>query len=172
MEIAGGGAVRRERHIEHAGRGPAARTRRGFTLVELAVALGIFAVLMSLAVPAWNGYRERVKRDQAIRDITMMSSAIERYFQDARDYPPSLAEVGLGDPKDPWGNSYRYLNMNARGARGHARKDHSLVPINTDFDLYSMGPDGRSAPPLTAQMSRDDIVRGNNGKFVGPAADY
>jgi general secretion pathway protein G len=46
------------------------------------------------------------------------------------------------------------------------------VPINTDFDLYSMGPDGRSAPPLTASDSRDDIVRANNGRFVGIAADY
>jgi general secretion pathway protein G len=138
----------------------------------MAVALAILGVLMSLAVPAWNGYRERVKRDQAVRDIATMGSAIERYWHDARSYPPDLAAAGLGDPKDPWGNSYRYLNLDTPGARGHARKDHSLVPINTDFDLYSSGPDGRSAPPLAAQMSRDDIVRANNGRFIGPAADY
>jgi general secretion pathway protein G len=35
-----------------------------------------------------------------------------------------------------------------------------------------MGPDGRTAPPLTARYSRDDIVRANNGAFVGVAADY
>jgi len=46
------------------------------------------------------------------------------------------------------------------------------VPINTDFDLYSMGPDGRSAPPLTAKHSRDDIVRANDGAFIGLASDY
>lgn len=157
-------------------RPPAIRRPRrlpaGFTLVELAIGMLIFSVLMALAVPAWNGYRERVRRDQAIRDIAMISSAVERYWQDEKDYPGSLADAGLGTPTDPWGNAYRYLNMSARGARGHARKDHSLVPINTDFDLYSMGPDGRSAPPLTARMSRDDIVRANNGKFIGPAADY
>ena len=59
-----------------------------------------------------------------------------------------------------------------KSGHGHARKDHSLVPINTDFDLYSMGPDGRSSPPLTAKASRDDIVRANDGAFVGVAADY
>ena len=144
----------------------------GFTLVELAIGLLIIGVLMALAVPAWSGYRERVRRDQAARDIAMISSAIERYWQDAKAYPNNLADVGLGTPTDPWGRAYRYLNMSAPGARGQARKDHSLVPINTDFDLYSMGPDGRSAAPLTAQMSRDDIVRANNGKFIGPAADY
>ena len=58
------------------------------------------------------------------------------------------------------------------GSRGQARKDHDLVPINTDFDLYSQGPDGRSAPPLTAAMSRDDIVRANNGRYIGEAEGY
>ena len=53
--------------------------------------------------------------------------------------------------RDPWGNPYGYLNLGDKNANGHARKDHSLVPINTDFDLYSMGPDGRSSPPLTAK---------------------
>ncbi|MCG6963484.1 MAG: prepilin-type cleavage/methylation domain-containing protein, partial [Acidobacteria bacterium] len=37
---------------------------------------------------------------------------------------------------------------------------------------YSMGPDGKSQPPLTAKASRDDIVRAGNGSFVGVAIDY
>jgi general secretion pathway protein G len=55
---------------------------------------------------------------------------------------------------------------------GQARKDHNLVPINSSFDLFSMGPDGRSTGPLTAKASRDDIIRGSDGAFVGPAKDY
>jgi general secretion pathway protein G len=35
-----------------------------------------------------------------------------------------------------------------------------------------MGPDGASVGPLTASASRDDIVRANNGRFVGTAASY
>jgi general secretion pathway protein G len=46
------------------------------------------------------------------------------------------------------------------------------VPINSDFDLYSVGRDGQSAPALTAKVSQDDIVRANNGGFVGLASDY
>ena len=55
---------------------------------------------------------------------------------------------------------------------GQARKDHNLVPINSDFDLFSAGPDGKSTGPLTAKASRDDIIRGSDGAFVGRAADY
>lgn len=58
------------------------------------------------------------------------------------------------------------------GAIGQARKDRNLVPINSDFDLYSVGRDGQTAPALTAKVSQDDIVRANNGGFVGLASDY
>ena len=52
------------------------------------------------------------------------------------------------------------------------RKDRFLVPINTNFDLYSMGPDGKSVPPLTAQASQDDIIWASDGEYIGPAAQY
>jgi general secretion pathway protein G len=55
---------------------------------------------------------------------------------------------------------------------GQARKDHFLVPINSDYDLYSMGKDGDSVPPLGAQKSLDDVVRANDGGFVGLAANF
>ena len=154
--------------------GQAARLRRhiGLTVVELTVALLIAAVMVTLALPAYSNYRERVRIDQAKRDIAMMSAVISNYYNDAQAYPDSLSDVGFGSLLDPWGNPYGYLNLGDKKAHGHARKDHSLVPINTDFDLYSMGPDGKSSPPLTAKASRDDIVRANNGAFIGVAADY
>ncbi|MDH4073829.1 MAG: prepilin-type cleavage/methylation domain-containing protein, partial [Gammaproteobacteria bacterium] len=52
------------------------------------------------------------------------------------------------------------------------RKDGSLNPLNTDFDLYSAGADGESAGPLSATKSRDDIVRANNGAFIGLGENY
>ncbi len=63
-------------------------------------------------------------------------------------------------------------NGGGGGPPAHARKDRFLVPINTDFDLYSMGKDGESVPPLTAAKSRDDVVRAANGAFVGLASKF
>lgn len=74
--------------------------------------------------------------------------------------------------KDPWGNVYQYTNLGTVKGSGKARNNKSLVPINSDFDLYSMGKDGASASPLTAKASRDDIVRANNRRFVGLASEY
>ncbi len=147
-------------------------TRRGFTVVELLLVLVLLGVLVSIALPSYQNHRERVRTTQAKQDIAAMSAIIANHFHDARAYPDSLADVSLGGMRDPWGNPYGYLNLGVKKGHGHARKDHSLVPINTDFDLYSMGPDGRSAPPLTAKHSRDDIVRANDGAFIGVAAEY
>lgn len=157
----------------------AARYRRspmrrpgGFTLLELVLALGVVAVLATLAVNAWSGWRERVDVKRAVDDITAISAVVDQYFQDTQSYPASLDTIGRGGLRDPWGNAYGYLNLAATPGNGQARKDHSLVPLNSDYDLYSRGPDGRSAPPLTSSLSRDDIVRANNGRFVGPASKY
>lgn len=47
-----------------------------------------------------------------------------------------------------------------------------MNPLNSDFDLYSMGPDGKTATPLTAKASYDDIIRAVDGKFLGLASDF
>jgi len=90
------------------------------------------------------------------------------------ELPDSLNDLGLGDLKDPWGNPYEYLRIaggNLKG-KGKLRKDHSLVPVNTDYDLYSKGKDGKSSTPFTAKASQDDIVRANDGWFIGLVSDY
>lgn len=73
---------------------------------------------------------------------------------------------------DPWKRLYVYLPLNTPSAIGKARKDKNLVPINSDFDLYSVGPDGLTTPPITAPQSQDDVIRADNGAFVGVASDY
>lgn len=55
---------------------------------------------------------------------------------------------------------------------GSVRKDRFLAPINTDFDLYSMGPDGDSKSQLNAKASRDDIIRAANGAYFGVASGF
>jgi general secretion pathway protein G len=86
--------------------------------------------------------------------------------------PPDLAAVGLAGLRDPWGRPYAYLNFAGIMGVGPMRKDRNLVPINSDYDLYSLGEDGGSVPPLNARASRDDIIRGNDGNYVGLAENY
>lgn len=144
----------------------------GMTLVELMLAVAIVGVLGAIAVPSYQAYVDRVRVAQAVSDIRSIEARITRYEVETRSLPDSLNDLDAGGFTDPWGNPYQYLNLEDKKSRGKSRKDHSLVPINSDYDLYSMGRDGRSVPPLTGQPSRDDVVRGRNGQFVGRASDF
>lgn len=52
------------------------------------------------------------------------------------------------------------------------RRDKYLFPLNTDYDLFSIGPDGRSSVSLCNAMALDDVIRANDGGFFGVAASY
>lgn len=144
----------------------------GMSLIELMLALAILAVLMTIALPKYADYRERVRVAQAVIEIGELQSAIDHYVDDNRVPPDSLAQIGRAGKLDPWGQPYQYLNLADKGAKGAARKNRNLVPINSSYDLYSMGKDAASVAPLTAKVSRDDVVRANDGKFIGLARDY
>ena len=147
---------------------------RGFTLIELMLTVAIGAIVVMVAMPMYEGYVLRSKLTQVTADMTRIDTAIEAYRVANESLPASLAEVFSPVPTDAWGNEFVYLRLQpaTRGSRGAARKDHNLVPINSDYDLYSKGEDGRSVGPLTARHSRDDIVRANDGAYIGAVADY
>jgi general secretion pathway protein G len=84
-----------------------------------------------------------------------------------------LAEAGFAHFRDPYGNAYVYLRIQGGGpGKGGVRKDRKLNPINSDFDLYSIGKDGETKTQLDNKDSLDDIVRANDGGFVGLAANF
>jgi general secretion pathway protein G len=148
----------------------------GLTLIELLIAIAIIGTLAAIAIPTYIGYSQNAKVQSAITDIKTISLVIEKFKNDGdgMSVPASLAAVNYATYLDPWGNPYQYLNIQALGGHGcgHCRKDRFVVPINTDYDLYSMGKDGQSSPPLTAARSRDDIIRANDGAYIGPAQGY
>jgi general secretion pathway protein G len=144
----------------------------GFTLLELLLAVAIVAVITSIAVPSYSAYIDRGKVTQAEADIVQMEVAIAQYQSDHGSLPSALSSLSNVNLTDPWGNPYQYLDLGVKGAKGQARKDKSLVPINSDYDLYSMGKDGQSVAPLTAKVSQDDVVRGRDGTFVGLGANF
>ena len=145
--------------------------RAGFTLIELLLALVILGVLAAIALPSYNQYLYRAKVAQAVNDIAAMNLQLRNYLTENHVAAPDMSAIGAAGKLDPWGNAYLYANLAVVGIGG-ARKDKNLVPINTDFDLYSKGKDGVSKLPLTTKDARDDVILANDGKFIGLASDY
>jgi len=147
------------------------RTSKAFTLLEVLIAVAILGVVAAIAIPIYTQYKAKLNNAIAVKDIISIEVAIKSYEQANDDFPSSLTDVNMNLLLDPWGTPYEYLNLDGVPI-GQMRKDQALVPINSDYDLYSKGPDGLSVKPLTAAPSRDDIVRANNGGFIGLAEDY
>lgn len=150
----------------------AARRSLGVTLIELMLVIGLLGILAAIAIPAYDGYLTRANNSKAASDLRELSLRITRYELDNVGLPTSLADIDANDLLDPWGNPYRYLSFDGLQGLGAVRKDGRLNPINSDYDLYSMGPDGRTATSLRARQSQDDIVRASDGGFFGRAEDY
>jgi general secretion pathway protein G len=147
------------------------RLVKGLTLIELLLAMAIVGVLAAIVIPAYSDYREKARVRNAVMDIAMMAPIIKAYWEDRGTYPDSLAEVGLGGKLDPWDNPYRYLNLDKNG-NGGARRDKNLNPLNTDFDLYSIGKDGDTKLPISQKDSLDDVIRVFDGKFIDLASKF
>jgi len=146
---------------------------RGFTLIELLVAGTIAAILIAIAVPSFESSVQNARVKSAMGDIMKISAAIGQY-ETVNNFnpPPNLASIGMDKMLDPWGRPYVYLSFTGLKGTSLMRKDKNLVPINTQYDLYSLGTDGQSKPPLTAQVSRDDVILANDGNYIGLASNY
>lgn len=145
---------------------------RGFTLLELLLAVVVAGTLTTLAVSSYSSYMEQVKVSRAEADLTAIEGRIALYQATQHALPTSLSQLGEGTLLDPWGHAYYYLDFTGLNGKGPMRKDRNLVPINSDYDLYSAGADGSTRPPLLVPVSQDDVIRANNGGYIGLASAY
>ena len=153
---------------------------KGVTLMSLLITLAIAGILwlMGAAVFANNsidckdpdqrlGYRTRARVANAIGALGIVNLKLERFYLSHNRYPED-GELDLGP--DPWGNPYVFLNHADVNGNGPKRKNRNMVPVNRYFDIYSMGPDGKTATPFTSIPGGDDIVIA--GTYIGVACFY
>ncbi len=71
-------------------RGTAGRIReRGFTLVEVMVVVAILAIIAAIAIPIYSSYVKDAKLARAKSNLVLLSTLMERYYQNNNAYPAS-----------------------------------------------------------------------------------
>ncbi len=153
-----------------------ARRAHGFTLIEIMIGVSIVAVLAAIGATRYDEYIRRVRIAEAIMDIRGMQNEIKTWEAANGEVPDTLAQAFIDPGEDPWGRPYVYLKIvlppGPGVTIGQARKDRFLVPINSSFDLYSAGEDGKTSTSLMPKDSHDDVIRAADGSFIGLAERY
>ena len=78
-----------------------ATKQRGFTLIELVIAMVIAAILASLAIPAYSSYVRKSRRTEAKTALLDMASLEERFFSTQNSYTSTPADLGFGTAATP-----------------------------------------------------------------------
>ena len=144
---------------------------KALTLIELLITIAIIGILSAIAVPMWTDYITDSRNAVAKADIANISSQLDRVIALTGSPPNDL--TGITPTTDPWGQPYKYLKLaGVFPLPPGTRRDKSTVPINSDYDLYSMGPDGKTEGPLTGAKAWDDIVRASDGAFIDLGSEY
>src|SRR5437870_2881035 len=128
--------------------------RQGFTLIELMIAIAVFAIIAIVVIPNVMSYLDRAKKGRVLSDLTTLKGAIMQYQLAVSKFPSRLQDLVRppADPKerakwpeggflekkelpdDPWGNSYQY-KLNPAGA------EHP-------YELFSYGSDQGPDTPV------------------------
>lgn len=141
-------------------------SNKGFTLIELLVVLVIIGLLAAIGISSFTGFRNNAKSSVAMTEIKELERGIIAHVLEKGTYPAVatwLTDINREGLVDPWGQPYVYTAPGIRTMGG---------PLNADFDLYSKGIDGDSAAALLDPPSRDDIVRINDGAYIGLASKF
>lgn len=83
--------------ISRSGRARAALTR-GFTLIELMIAVAIVAILVAVALPAYRDYVLRGQLTDARNLLSSTAARLEQFYQDNRNYGSTATACGLAMP--------------------------------------------------------------------------
>lgn len=76
------------------------KAKKGFSLIELLVAVTIVAILAAVAIPSYQSYVVKSNRAAAQSFMMELANREKQYMLDARTYAPDLATLGVSAPAD------------------------------------------------------------------------
>ena len=68
---------------------------RGFTVVELIIAIAIIGILAAIAIPSYQEHLKKGRRADAQQFLSQVASKQQQYLMDARAYAGTLTDLGM-----------------------------------------------------------------------------
>ncbi len=164
------------------------KLQKGYSLAELMIVIAILGIFLSFAIATFMnaevdcndptvrpGIFARVYESAARTKLMKIDIKIKTFSLNHSRYPDTIDELvghgGLGITADDLivdGQKMIFTPVNTTNM-GKVRKYKDIHPVNLNYDLYTLGRDGKTATPFTSQPGCDDIVVANDGKYIGYA---
>lgn len=94
---------------------PPSHLQRGFTLIELMIVVAILAILMAIALPAYQDYTIRAQVTEGMNLADGARTAIWDYWSSHGLFPADNDDAGLPDPEDIAGQYVSRVEINTDG---------------------------------------------------------
>ena len=72
-----------------------AKKEEGFTLIELLIVIVVLGILMTMAVPALSGVKNKADTAVAKADLHNIMHSLEMYYLDHGEYPEEITKTDL-----------------------------------------------------------------------------
>ena len=76
----------------------AVRSLRGFTLIELMIAVAVVAILAAIALPSYQDYVRRARRSDGKEALLRVQIEQEKWRTNNSSYTSTLSDLGLTSP--------------------------------------------------------------------------